>query len=429
MSLTLYTTNNNSRGWKALVAAQYNGVNIETKIVEIGKDNRTTKYIKDNTNGKVPALVTEHGGIFESNAIARYVARINDSYKYFFGTNTYEAALVEQWIEWTRLEVEFPASIWLYPIFGYMPYNAEATAKAKEDIRKALGILNDHLASHTFLVGERVSLADIIVALAFHGLYSHVLDPGFRKLYTHTNRWFLTVVNQPNFKAVAGETLLADKTKTAPKPVEAPKEHKPKEQKPKEQKPKEQKPKEQKPKEQQPNEAAAEEEDDTPKEERKASALASLPPSKLKMDDWKRKYSNAKDTKGEAIPWFWENFDPEGYSIWFSDYKYNSELEKTFMTCNLIGGFIQRLDELRKYGFGSLLIFGEEPNLEISGCWLFRGLEIPEEMKECPYSESYTFRKVDLTSDADKELIADFWAWEGKFGGRDKPFNQGKVFK
>jgi len=129
------------------------------------------------------------------------------------------------------------------------------------------------------------------------------------------------------------------------------------------------------------------------------------------------------------MPWFWENLDTEGYSIWFCDYKYNSELEKTFMTCNLIGGFIQRLDELRKYGFGSLLIFGEEPNLEISGCWLFRGLEVPEEMKECPDSESYTFRKADLSSDADKELIGDYWAWEGKFGGRDKPFNQGKVFK
>jgi len=398
-----------------------NGTSIDASIVEIGKDTRTPEYLKINPNGKVPALSTEHGPLFESNAIARYVARLNDNYKYFFGTNKYEAALVEQWIDWTRFEVELPASIWLYPIFGYMPYNAEATAKAKDDIRKALGVLNDHLASHTFLVGERVSLADIIVVLCFHGLYSHVLDAGFRKTFIHTNRWFQTVVNQPNFKAVAGETVLTDKMKTAPKPVEAPKEHK------KEQKPKEAaKPKEA-PK---PKEAESDaDEDETPKEEKKASVLASLPPSKLKLDDWKRKYSNAKDTKGEAMPWFWENFDSEGYSIWFCEYKFNSELEKTFMTCNLIGGFIQRLDELRKYGFGSLLIFGEEPNLEIAGCWLFRGTDVPEEMKECPDSGSYEFRRADTNDAAARELIGDFWAWEGNFGGRSKPFNQGKVFK
>lgn len=101
--------------------------------------------------------------------------------------------------------------------------------------------------------------------------------------------------------------------------------------------------------------------------------------SKFVMDDWKRTYSN-EDTRTKAIPWFWENYDAEGYSIWFGEYKYNDECKKTFMTANLLGGFIQRLDKLRKYGFGSLVIFGDEPNLSVTVCFLFRGKDIPAEV-------------------------------------------------
>lgn len=37
------------------------------------------------------------------------------------------------------------------------------------------------------------------------------------------------------------------------------------------------------------------------------------------MDDFKRFYSNNDEEK--AVPYFWEKFDPEHYSIWFSEYK------------------------------------------------------------------------------------------------------------
>lgn len=55
------------------------------------------------------------------------------------------------------------------------------------------------------------------------------------------------------------------------------------------------------------------------------------------MDEFKRKYSN-EDTLAVAIPHFWDNFDKEGYSIWYSQYKYSDELTLTFKSCNLITG-------------------------------------------------------------------------------------------
>jgi elongation factor 1-gamma len=153
-----------------------------------------------------------------------------------------------------------------------------------------------------------------------------------------------------------------------------------------------------------------------------------LPPTTMVMDEWKRTYSNS-DTRKEAIPWLWSNFDKTGYSIWLGEYKYNEELSKIFMTCNFVNGYIQRLERLRKYGFGSFVIFGEEGSLQIACMFIVRGQELPAEMLEAEDTELYSWKKLDSDDPATRELINDFLAWDGSFGGRQKAFNQGKIFK
>lgn len=100
----LYAGNTNKNGFKALIAAEYSGVNIElVKNFEMGVSNKTPEFLKMNPIGKVsydgmnkvcyfdtnclcqgnlkelsfcdfqvPVLETPDGAIFESNAIARY---------------------------------------------------------------------------------------------------------------------------------------------------------------------------------------------------------------------------------------------------------------------------------------------------------------------------------------------------------------------
>jgi len=169
-------------------------------------------------------------------------------------------------------------------------------------------------------------------------------------------------------------------------------------------------------------------EDGIPVEPKKKSLLDSLPPSKMVLDEWKRTYSN-EDTRSKALPWLWEHFDKEGYSFWSCDYKYNAELTKSFMTANLVSGFLQRLDKLRKYAFGSMIIFGQDGDLEVSGAWMFRGQDIPEEMGECDDAEHYDWKKIDHEDVKVREFIQDYFAWDGKFGGKTKPFNEGKIYK
>lgn len=408
--MKIFSDKQNPNTWKILIAAKYNDLQIEVPEFDLGAEAKSKDFLAKSPMGKVPVLETDKGSLFESNAAARFVGKMGKAK--VVPSSPFELGLVDQWIDFTASEVDLPASVWIYPILGLIPNNATATQKAKGDIRKVLDILNNHLLTRTFLVGERITLADIVVSMSLHRLYTRVIDSNFRKAFQNVNRWFLTCVNQPEFVAVIGETKLAEKMEVAP---EATKEQAQPKKEAKKQPKQEAKPK---------KEAPEEEEAEKPKSK---NPLDALPPSKFVMDEWKRTYSN-EDTLTKAIPWFWENYDPEGYSIWFADYKYNDELEKTFMTCNLVGGFIQRLDPLRKHGFGSIIIFGEDPKLEIGSCWLFRGQEVPPAMSGCDDSEHYTWRKADTQDPATRKLVDAYWAWEGDFG-RSAKMNQGKIFK
>ena len=73
-----------------------------------------------------------------------------------------------------------------------------------------------------------------------------------------------------------------------------------------------------------------------PKEPKSKDPLAALPKGTFDLEEWKRFYSN--NDEDDSIKWFWEHFDAEHYSIWRSDYKFNSELTMVFMSCNLVGG-------------------------------------------------------------------------------------------
>ena len=51
-----------------------------------------------------------------------------------------------------------------------------------------------------------------------------------------------------------------------------------------------------------------------------------LPKGTFDLDDFKRFYSNEDESK--SIPYFWQKFDSDHYSIWLGEYKYNNELTK-----------------------------------------------------------------------------------------------------
>ncbi|KAA0203563.1 hypothetical protein HAZT_HAZT011802 [Hyalella azteca] len=301
-------------------------------------------------------------------------------------------------------EVELlPASCtWVFPCLGLMPFNKGSNDRAKEDVKKFLSLLNSHLLTRTYLVGERISLADISVACTLLQLYQHVLEPSFRAPYQNLNRWFTTMINQPQVKAVIGNFELCSKMLTFDNKKFAEVQGKLKSG---DAAPKKEKKQEKPEKKDKPAKEAKEPEEEPAPAPKPKDPLAALPAGSFNLDDFKRFYSNNEEEK--SVPYFWEKFDKEHYSIWFGEYKFPEELSKIFMSCNLVSGMFQRLDKLRNNAFASVCVFGTDGDNTISGVWVWRGQELA-----FPGQTLMT----NLKSCNDKPLLSNDQSWAALLG-------------
>lgn len=345
------------------------------------------------------------------------------------GKCPFAQAQVQQWLSFADNEIVPASCALVFPLLGIMPQQKNSTAK--QDVEVVLELLNKKFLDSTYLVGERITLADIVVFCSLLHLYQYVLDAGARHAYTNVNRWFKTVLNQKQVQAVVKNYTICEKAlvfdpkkyaefqaKTGGKPQQ-------------QQKPKEEKKQEKK-------QAAKKEEE--PKEELDAADMAlsmepkskdpfdAMPKGTFNFDDFKRVYSN--EAESVSIPYFWEKFDAENYSIWFGEYKYNEELTKTFMSCNLIGGMFQRLDKMRKQAFASVCLFGEDNNSSISGVWVWRGQDLAFTLSpdwQIDY-EVYDWKKLDPKSEETKKMVEHYFSWTGT-DSKGRKFKDGKIFK
>ncbi|TKC34052.1 hypothetical protein EI555_017484 [Monodon monoceros] len=90
-----------------------------------------------------------------------------------------------------------------------------------------------------------------------------------------------------------------------------------------------------------------------------------------------------------------------------------------------------RLDKLRKNAFASVILFGTNNSSSISGVWVFRGQELAFPLSpdwQVDY-ESYTWQKLDRSSEDTQPLVQEYFSWDGVFQHAGKAFNQGKIFK
>jgi elongation factor 1-gamma len=160
------------------------------------------------------------------------------------------------------------------------------------------------------------------------------------------------------------------------------------------------------------------EEEEAPKAAPKVDPFAHLPKSTMVLDEWKRTFSNAPFKEDQtrdfiqSMPRFWEMLDKAGYSLWHQLYKHNAENKVNWMTSNLISGFLERSEEMRKHAFGVMLVLGEAAPFEVEGVWLMRGTEAEgvKAMLECnPDAEYFDWVRLDADSEAHRKIVSDIW--------------------
>lgn len=306
---------------------------------------------------------------------------------------------------------------WYRPLLGWDPYNKKVVDDAQKKSAQVLAIVEEHLLHNTFLVGERITLADLFAVSIISRGFQFFFDTKWRSENPNISRWYETVYNQPIFTAVAPEYALLDTpalTNVAPKKAEQPK---------KEKAPAAPKAKAAKPA------ADDDEEDDKPVEPRAKHPLESLPKSSFPLDEWKRQYSN--NPVDDSLAWFWANIPFNEYSLWSFKYKYPEDLSLVFMSGNLIGGFFNRLEGSRKYIFGGASVYGQSNDSVIEGAFLIRGDDHVAAFDVAPDFESYSFEKLDPTNAEDKKYVEDQWRFDESTSRPDLPSVtvDGKVYE
>ena len=398
----------NARLNRTKIAAAFAGVKVDVLAADDLKADATAFELNCHPLGATPVMQTEQGYLFESMAILRHVARLGKAAG-LYGATDFEASQCDQWCDFVASELDPCGFGLMLHGAGWVPLSAEGANEAGCNVQKALEALDKWLEIRTYLVGERITIADIAVFSTVDVVLRATSAAADAYKCKNVIRHYMTVLHQPKtqeaLKAVGHDALIPAKPKEEKAP--APK---------KEEKPK----KAEKP-------AAAEEEDEMPAEEKKKpNPLDALPPSKFVLDAFKREYSNT-DTRKVAAPYFFDNFDAEGFTCFWCNYKYNEDNKMTFMTANLVRGWFQRMDHVRKYAFGCALIVGEDSKHDITAFWVFRGKGMPEIVSDVDDSELFDWTEI-TDINAEREKITDYLCWDGATFAA-KPVLEGRAFK
>jgi len=197
------------------------------------------------------------------------------------GKTKQDYASILRWMSYANTEILPQIAGWFRPLIGRDPYNKKSVDDHCKAALKAIHTLEQHLLVHTFLVGERITLADLFTASLISRGFEYVLDKAWREENPNTTRWYETVTTQPMWRAVTESPIMVEEAVkyTPPK-----KEAKPKAEAPKASP----KPEKKKVKDEE------DEEEEEPRQEapKQKHPLEALPKPSLILDDWKRKYSN-----------------------------------------------------------------------------------------------------------------------------------------
>jgi len=155
-------------------------------------------YRAMNPNGRVPTIRDDGFVLWESNAIVRYLCR-----RYGGGSllprDESQYALADQWMDWCKTSA-YPPFIELFMgLVRTEPDKRDAgrIADSAERLCQALGILDAQLAGRPYIVGDRLTMADIPFGpMAYRYFNLEVARPALPNL----SEWYERVCERPAYR-------------------------------------------------------------------------------------------------------------------------------------------------------------------------------------------------------------------------------------
>ena len=393
MSIKIYYSNpSNYLSNIVKVVAAYSGLDYET--VKIQKADLENYKATKNPSGLFPYMEVDGHGISETQAIIRYLGRLSPD-SGLYGKTLFQSAQIDAILD-HMLFTTFKVGPALYSAFGFMKVTQAEYKDAMDKFKDSLRYLETLLDGKSFFVGDSVTLADLRVAAGLAYVMRMLMDPGFLKAIPNLHKHFLAISSQDKFRSVLGACKVAKR----PIKVTFAKEEKKKKEVKKEE--------------------VKEEVKEVKKEAKVVDPIELLPPTTMDLNEFKFWFINHPDRQAAFDELYTTRLDKAGWSFWDLKYiKYKGEGEVLYKTNNLLNGFIQRAEGFNKLSYGVHMIYGNEPNLDIKGVWMWRGHDIPTAMKEHPQFEYYNTTKLDIDNEADREYIKEIWC------AKDGPLKDG----
>jgi len=144
---------------------------VETSVMK--GETRTAEFLAMNPAGQVPTVRFADGRILaQSNAIMLYLAEGSD----LIPSHPWQRALMMQWLFWEQYSHETAIAVLRFRKTYLKIPESELDPSLVPRCRKALTVMNNHLARpREYFVGDALSLADI--ALVAYTRWSH--EAGF----------------------------------------------------------------------------------------------------------------------------------------------------------------------------------------------------------------------------------------------------------
>jgi glutathione S-transferase len=191
--LRLYDYLESGNGYKVRLLLHQLRIPFERVELDILQgETRTQEFLARNPNGRIPALEFEDGTVlWESGAILFYLAEDTA----LLPVDRFARARVLQWMFFEQYSHEpFIAVLRFWQHTGRLEENRPLLADKRAGGEAALAVMDRHLASRPFFVGDAYSIADIALYA-----YTHVAGEGGFDLGPHpaVRAWLARVREQP----------------------------------------------------------------------------------------------------------------------------------------------------------------------------------------------------------------------------------------
>ena len=173
----------------------------DIQIVDIDDD--MENFARDFPLKQCPSLINRETGLYltETVSIDQYLIKTYckdpEEVKRLLGSSILEESEVLRWESFSVSDVLNREVGYVGPLTGYMPYDKDAHAQAKEKFDVVLKIFEDHLKKHQFLVSDHVTLADLSVSSSFFFGFNFAFDENWSKQYPNITRWYKEVTKSP----------------------------------------------------------------------------------------------------------------------------------------------------------------------------------------------------------------------------------------